>query len=90
MIIDNVRVLNNRSRNGAITVTNSQRCEIRHCLVHNYSRIAVDDRTQGNDGKYYGYAFNCIDGTGIVVANCQDILIQSNRVIEEFCTLRLR
>ena len=83
-VLDSLLVLNNRAKDGAITITDSQHCEVRDCLVHNYSRVTVDDRTQGNEGKYYGYAFNCIDGTGIVVSNCQDVLIQSSRVIEEF------
>ena len=84
VVLDSLQVLDNRAKDGAITMTDSHHCEVRNCLVHNYSRITVDDRTQGNEGKYYGYAFNCIDGTGIVVSNCQDVLIQSNRVIEEF------
>ena len=83
VVIDGIRMFNNCAKDGAITMTFSRHCEIRHCVVRNYSRITVDDRTQGTDGKYYGYAFNCIDGTGIVVANCQDVLIQGNRVIEE-------
>ncbi|MCC7339240.1 MAG: right-handed parallel beta-helix repeat-containing protein [Pirellulaceae bacterium] len=82
-VLDNLQVLDNRAKDGAITMTDSQHCEIRYCFIHNYSRITVDDRTQYNESKYYGYAFNCIDGTGISVSNCQDVLIQSNRVIEE-------
>lgn len=82
--IDEVQIINNRAKDGAITVTASSHVTIRDCLVQNYSRITVDDRTQANDGKKYGYAFNCIDGTGISISKCSDVLIEGNRVIEQF------
>jgi len=43
-------------------------------------RISVDDRTGSAD---WGYAFHCIDGTGIAVHDSQATLIPGNRVIEE-------
>jgi hypothetical protein len=42
--------------------------------------ISVDDRTKS---KLYGYAFNCIDGTGISIGYSKATLIQGNRVIEK-------
>ena len=43
-------------------------------------RISIDDRTGSKD---WGYAFHCIDGSGIVVTESQGTLIQGNRVIEQ-------
>ncbi len=41
-------------------------------------RLNVDDRTKS---PLYGYAFRCIDGTGIDVEHCQEpLLIQDCRV----------
>jgi hypothetical protein len=53
--------------------------EIVRCRVEDYMTIAVDDRTSSPN---YGYAFNCIDGTGIAATNCRGLLLQANRVIE--------
>lgn len=82
VVLQDLHVLNNCARNGAITVQECRHADVRDCFVENYSLIAVDDRTTGNDGKLYGYAFNCIDGTGIVVNRSRDVLIRGNRVIE--------
>jgi hypothetical protein len=41
--------------------------------------ISVDDRTRSAD---WGYAFKCIDGSGIVTSECNATLIQGNRIIE--------
>lgn len=80
LVIDNVRVIDNRSPAGAITVRESQNCRISHCLVRNYMRLSVDDRTANKD---LGYAFNCTDGTGISVSYSTGTLIEGNRVIED-------
>jgi nitrous oxidase accessory protein NosD len=79
LVIDNVRVIDNRSPAGAITVRESQDCRISRCLVRNYMRLSIDDRTQSKD---WGYAFNCTDGTGISVSYSPGCLIEGNRVIE--------
>lgn len=42
--------------------------------------LAIDDRTAS---PHYGYAFRCIDGTGIVVNRCRDVLLQGNRILED-------
>jgi nitrous oxidase accessory protein NosD len=80
LVIDNVRVIDNRSPSGAITVRESQDCRISRCLVRNYMRLSIDDRTQSKD---WGYAFNCTDGTGISVSYSPGCLIEGNRVIED-------
>jgi nitrous oxidase accessory protein NosD len=80
LVLDNVRVLDNRTRSGAITLRRSQNSRVSHCLVRNYMRVSIDDRTKSAD---WGYAFNCTDGTGISVAYCTGTLIEGNRVIEE-------
>lgn len=80
LVLENLRVIDNRTRSGAIVLRECQGAEIRNCLVQNYMRISIDDRTASED---WGYAFNCIDGTGIVVEHSTGTLIQGNRVIEE-------
>lgn len=80
LVIENVRVIDNRSPAGAITLRDSQNCRISRCLVRNYMRVSVDDRTANKD---LGYAFNCTDGTGISVSYSTGTLIEGNRVIED-------
>ena len=80
LVIENVRVIDNRSPTGAITLRESQNCRISRCLVRNYMRVSIDDRTASKD---WGYAFNCTDGTGISVSYSTGTLIEANRVIEE-------
>jgi hypothetical protein len=80
LVIDNVRVVDNRSRAGTITVRESRDTRISRCLVRNYMRVTIDDRTKSED---WGYAFNCTDGTGISVSYSTGTLIEGNRIIEE-------
>lgn len=80
LVIENVRVLDNRTRSAAIAVRECKDARISRCLVRNYMRISVDDRTSSKD---WGYAFNCTDGTGIAVSYSTGTLIESNRVIED-------
>lgn len=80
LVIDNVRVIDNRTRSGAITLRECTGSRVSNCLVRNYMRLSVDDRTASAE---WGYAFNCTDGTGISVSYCTGTLIQGNRVIEE-------
>jgi len=78
--VDNVRVIDNRTRAGAISIRDCTGAQVRQCLVRNYMRITVDDRTKSLD---WGYAFKCMDGSGIVVVNSKGTLIQGNRIREE-------
>ena len=80
LVIDNVRVIDNRTRSGAITLRECQDSRVSLCLVRNYMRVSIDDRTGNND---WGYAFHCTDGTGISVSYSTGILIEGNRVVEE-------
>jgi nitrous oxidase accessory protein NosD len=80
LVIDNVRVIDNRSPAGAITLRESRDCRVSRCLVRNYMRVSIDDRTQSAD---WGYAFNCTDGTGISVSYSPGCLIEGNRVVED-------
>ena len=80
LVIDNVRVIDNRTRSGAITLCESKNSRLSRCLVRNYMRVTIDDRTASKD---WGYAFNCTDGTGISVSYCTGTLIEGNRVIED-------
>ena len=79
LVIENVRVIDNRTRSGAIMLRESQNCRISRCLVRNYMRVTIDDRTKSEG---YGYAFNCTDGTGISVSYSTGTLIEGNRIIE--------
>lgn len=79
LVLDGVQVVDHRSPAAAIRVSRGQLCQIRNCRVENYMAISVDDRTGSPD---WGYAFQCIDGTGIALDNCRGALVQGNRVIE--------
>jgi hypothetical protein len=78
--IDQVRILDNQSPTGALALRECRFARITGCLVRNYMRVSVDDRTKSLD---WGYAFNCTDGTGIQVTASQGTLIEGNTVIEE-------
>jgi len=80
LVLENLRVLDNRTRSAAIAVRECTGSRISGCLVRNYMRISVDDRTGSAD---WGYAFKCIDGTGIAVSYSKATLIQGNRIIEQ-------
>ena len=80
LVIDNVRVIDNHTRSGAIMLRESQNCRISRCLVRNYMRVTVDNRTGSLE---WGYAFNCTDGTGISISYSTGTLVEGNRIIEE-------
>ncbi len=80
VVIDNVQVIDNRSNAGALTIRECQNVKVRNCLIRNYMRISVDDRTKSMD---WGYAFRCIDGTGISVTSSRGTVLQGNQVIEK-------
>jgi hypothetical protein len=80
LVVDGVQVVNNRTRAGAIYIRDSRDTDIRDCSVRNYMSLSVDDRTGSPD---WGYAFKCIDGSGIVVTASQGTRISGCRVIEE-------
>jgi nitrous oxidase accessory protein NosD len=77
--LENIRVVDNRSPAGSITLRECRGAQVRGCRVENYMRISVDDRTHSEN---YGYAFRCIDGSGIVVNSCVGTTVQNCRVVE--------
>jgi len=80
LVVENVRVVDNRTNAGGITLRECANCRISRCLVRNYMRVSIDDRTASDD---WGYAFHCTDGTGISVGTSTGTLIEGNRVVEE-------
>lgn len=78
--VDQVRILDNQSPTGALALRECRFARVTGCLVRNYMRVSIDDRTKSLD---WGYAFNCTDGTGIQVTASQGTLIEGNTVIEE-------
>jgi hypothetical protein len=80
LVLENVRVQDNRTRSASIALRECKDARISRCLVRNYMRVSVDDRTASRD---WGYAFNCTDGTGISVSYSTGTLIEGNRVVED-------
>ena len=80
LVIENVKVIDNRTRAAALVLRECRGARISRCLVRNYMRLSIDDRTADSN---WGYAFNCTDGSGIHVGDSQGVLIEGNRVIEE-------
>ena len=78
--VDQVRILDNQSPTGALALRECRFARVTGCLVRNYMRVSIDDRTKSLD---WGYAFNCTDGTGIQVTASQGTLIEGNTVVEE-------
>jgi hypothetical protein len=77
LTIANVQVLDNRSQKPAISFAACRGVRVIDCTIQNYSRIAVDDRTKSS-----GFAFNCIDGSGINVNGSRSVLIRGCRIVE--------
>jgi hypothetical protein len=80
LVVENVQVLDNRTRTAAIELRDCYATQIRNCLVQNYQCVSEDDRTMDKDS---GYAFKCLIGTGIVLKDSRATLLQGNRVIEQ-------
>jgi hypothetical protein len=77
--LERISVTGNRSQAAAIRLDRCEQSEIVRCRVQNYMTLGVDDRTSS---PHYGYAFNCIDGTGIGASRCRGLLLEGNRIIE--------
>lgn len=80
VVVENIKVINNRSQATTLSLRECQGARVSHCLVRNYMILGVDDRTANPE---LGYAFNCIDGTGIGVVESHGVLVEGNRVIED-------
>lgn len=81
VLVENVRIEENRSQYASIAIEDSTDCRVAGSEVRNYKRIAVDDRTAPGE-SLYGYAFRCIDGTGITVRDCVGVTLLDNRIVE--------
>ena len=81
VVIERVKIIDNRTRSGAIRFSEVTRGRILNCDVRNYMTVTEDDRTA--NGRLLGYAFRCIDGSGIVVDRSTGTLIQGNAILEE-------
>lgn len=79
LVLQNLKIIDNRTRSGAIVLRSSSGARISDCLIRNYMRVSIDDRT-GDEN--WGYAFNCTDGTGISIGSSQGTLVSQNQVIE--------
>ncbi len=79
LVLSDLQIIDNRARSAAVSLMGCVEPQILNCLIENYMRIAIDDRTSSEN---YGYAFYCIDGTGIAVRTTEGLLLQGNRVIE--------
>lgn len=77
--LEGLRVVDNHTRSSAIRLQSSSNGSITNCEIVNYKRVAIDDRTRS---PLLGYAFQCIDGTGIGVVDCVGTSILNNRVLE--------
>ncbi len=78
--VEDVRIVGNKARDAAIQIRGSTYVSIRNCTIRDYKRVAIDDRTES---ELYGYAFQCIDGTGILADRSTHCAIESNTIIEE-------
>jgi hypothetical protein len=78
-ILSNVRVIDNWSDGNGVRFEGCTRVVVRDCLILNYSRVSIDDRTAT---PFLGYAFNCTEGTGLNIVNVKGALLQNNRIIE--------
>jgi len=78
--LEGLRIRDNRSAAGVVRIEDCRRVDVIRCDIRNYMTLAIDDRTAS---PHYGYAFRCIDGTGLVVARSRDVLIEGNRILEE-------
>ena len=81
VLLKGIRLLDNRSQHPGINIKDSRDCRVVESEVCNYKRVAVDDRTAEGQ-SLYGYAFFCIDGTGIVVRDSRNISLLNNRIVE--------
>lgn len=80
VVLDGVTVRDCAARDAAIEIRASRDVTVRDASILNYQCLAVDDRT---DSELYGYAFRCIDGTGILVNECVAVSLLNNRIDEQ-------
>ncbi len=74
-----LKILNNRAKTATVLIRNSNYTRIEGCEIINYKTITVDDRMKSD---LYRYAFNAIDGHGLMMIDCNSSHIIRNRIIE--------
>ncbi len=62
-----------------ISLDHCDQSEVCRCSVENYMMLAIDDRVAS---PHDGYAFTCIDGTGLAVRRSRQVLLEGNRIVE--------
>ncbi len=77
--LERLRIVGNRSGSAAIELREASGCTVRDCRIVDYKRITIDDRT---GSEHYGYAFHCIDGTGVLVRESRGTVLEGNRIVE--------
>lgn len=82
---ERLEVRGNAAPRGAIEVTQSDGASIAGCRILDYTALSIDDRT-GPPGSsaadLYGYAFRCLDGTGILVRSSRGVTLEGNQIRE--------
>lgn len=79
LFIKDIVIENNRSTIASVFLYRSNYCRIEGSEIINYKTITIDDRMKDD---LYGYAFNSMDGHGIMAVECNAAHIIRNRIIE--------
>ncbi len=77
--IENVQIVDNHSSGASVRLQDCRFGRITGCVIENYKRVAVDDRTTSS---LHGYAFRCLDGAGIVISHGRGHQILDNHILE--------
>jgi hypothetical protein len=77
--LERLRIIDNRTKSSSIRLEQCAYCRIEECYILNYKRITIEDRSRDPRN---GFAFRCIDGTGIHVTRSTGTMILNNQVIE--------
>ncbi len=80
IIVDGVKVIDNRGPGGSITIVDCESITVRDSFIENYKSLFIDDRM--NPPELYGYAFQAIDGTGIKARYVEGLVVRGNRIVE--------
>lgn len=79
LTLQSLKILDNRTKSSAIRLESCRNCRIQDCYILNYKRVTIEDRSKDPRN---GYAFRCIDGTGIHVTKSVGTMILNNQIIE--------
>jgi hypothetical protein len=79
LTLQSLKILNNRTKSSAIRLETCRNCRIQDCYILNYKRVTIEDRSKDPRN---GYAFRCVDGTGIHVTKSVGTMILNNQIIE--------